>query len=237
MAKNEALDLKRPVPRRPHHSGVTSVPASRIAWKPHFLRTQEPAVHEPRVVPIYWDPHFQKTPADVTIFDEFLRTLFRSSWMTALADHGVAPARLMPSFVPQQAPYASLSQTQLEAQLTEWLASGAIQPRPGKAERSLLYLVLTPRATKLTLGSLTSSKDFSGYHDCTAFEQRSAANGESSMNLFYVAVPLTTTGREILDAHSLSISKQLADAFIDRSHWLGDVDHSLSAKRRVLRAV
>ena len=215
MAKNESLD-----------------------WKPHFLRTQESTLQEPRVVPVYWDPHFQKAPADVAIFNEFLRTLFRSSWMTALRDYGVAPARLLPSFVAKDPPYASLSQAQLEDQLIEWLATEAVMPRPSKTERSLIYLVITPLTTKLTLGRLSSLKDFSGYHDCTAFERQSDVDAErvTAKNLFYVAVPLTAKGPEILDAHSLAISKELAEAFIDRSHWLGDLGRSVSSKRRSLRA-
>jgi hypothetical protein len=215
MAKNESLD-----------------------WKPHFLQTRELVLQEPRVVPVYWDAHFQRAPADVAIFNEFLRSLFRSSWMTALRDYGVAPARLLPSFVAKDPPSASLSQAQLEERLIDWLATEAVMPRPSKTERSLIYLVVTPLATKLTLGSLSSSKDFSGYHDCTAFDRHSDVDAErvTAKNLFYVAVPLTATGPEILDAHSLAISKELAEAFIDRSHWLRDSRGAASSKRRSLRA-
>jgi hypothetical protein len=238
MAKNESLDLKRPAARRVRRPRGANVPATHLGWKPHFLRTQELTLHEPRVVPVYWDPHFQKVPADVAIFDEFLRTLFRSSWMTALCDYGVAPARLLPSFVAKDAPCASLSQGQLEDQLIEWLATEAVMPRPSKTERSLIYLVLTPLATKLTLGSLSSPKDFSGYHDCTAFDRNSDVDAQrvKAKNLFYVAVPLTATGPEILDAHSVAISRELAEAFIDRSHWLGDLGRATTSKRRALRA-
>lgn len=238
MAKNESLDLKRPVSRPLRRPGSAGEAASQLGWKPHFLRTQELTLQEPRVVPVYWDPHFQKAPADVAIFNEFLRSLFRSSWMTALRDYGVAPARLLPSFVAKDPPYASLNQAQLEDQLIEWLATEAVMPRPAKTERSLIYLVVTPLATKLTLGRLSSLKDFSGYHDCTAFDRHSDADSErvTAKNLFYVAVPLTATGPEILDAHSLAISKELAEAFIDRSNWLGDLGRQVSSKRRPLRA-
>ncbi|HWA70926.1 MAG TPA: hypothetical protein VG937_01255 [Polyangiaceae bacterium] len=236
MPKNEVLDLKRPVRRAPRATR-TQAPLARLGWRPQFLRSEDSTAYEPRVVPVYWDPHFQKSPADVAAFDEFLRTLFRSSWMTALADYGVAPARLLPSFVPNDTPYASLNQPQLEARLTRWLATESILPTPSKAERSLVYLLITPLATKLTLGNLSSSKDFSGYHDCATFARAgdSRGAGGAEKNLFYAAVPLTVTGKTILDAHSRAISKELAESFIDRGHWLGDLGHLPAARRRPAR--
>lgn len=237
MPKNELLDLKRPVRRAPR-SLRAQAPLAGLAWKPQFLRRRESTAYEPRVVPVYWDAQFQKSPAEVAAFDEFLRALFRSSWMTALADYGVAPARLLPSFVPNDAPPASLNQPQLEAQLSEWLSSESVLPTPSKAERSLVYLLLTPLGTKLTLGNLSSSKDFSGYHDCTTFvratETRSSG-GAQKKNLFYAAVPLTVTGKTVLDAHSRAISKELAESFIDRGHWLGELGHLPVARRRPAR--
>jgi hypothetical protein len=234
MAKNEVVDLKRPISLRPRRTGAQRTNASHFGEKPHFLQGHDPGFQDPRVVPVYWDPHFQKTPADVAAFDEFLRALFRSSWMSALADYGVGPARLLRSFVASDAPYGSLTQTQLEAQLVEWLASEAVMPRPSKTERSLLYLVITPLSTQLTLGTLSSLEDFSGYHDCTRFDPRAEGKDPSSaqQNLFYAVVPLTSTGPEILDAHSLTISNELAEAFIDRGHWLGELSRAANPKRR-----
>lgn len=238
MPKNELLALKRPT-RRARPAARTSLSPARHDSKPQSLRAPEATSYEPRVVPIYWDPHFRKSPADVAAFDEFLRALFRSSWMTGLADYGVAPARLLRSFVPEDAPHASLNQPQLEEQLIEWLVTESVLPTPSKTERSLLYLVVTPLSTKLTLGKLSSLKDFSGYHDCSSFERPSdsrAAVG-ATQNLFYAAVPLTVTGREILDAHSRAISEELAESFIDRGHWLEDLDRVPSTRRRLARAV
>lgn len=237
MAKNEVIDLKRTPSPRPRRIGAPRMNASHSGWTPHSLRTQDSDSNEPRVVPIYWDPHFYKAPADVAVFDEFLRTLFRSSWMTGLADHGVPPARLLRSFVARDAPHSSLTQAQLEGQLAEWLANEVVMPRPSRSERSLLYLVITPLTTKLTLGTLSSLGDFSGYHDCTAFDHPADGKKASSspQNLFYAVVPLTSTGPEILDAHSLTISNELAEAFIDRSHWLGELGHAANPRRRSAR--
>lgn len=235
MAKNQVLELKRPA--RPQRTIRTHAPVARLQWKPQLLRSQESVAYEPCVVPVYWDAHFKKTPADVAAFDEFLRALFCSSWMTALADFGVAPARLLRSFVPDDAPRARLSQPQLEQQLTRWLKTEPSLQAPNRAERSLVYLVITPLSTQLTLGNLTSPQDFSGYHDCTPFSRTSQSRSLASEEdeLFYAAVPLTVTGRAILDAHSRIISKELAESFIDRGHWLAELERVPAARRRATR--
>jgi hypothetical protein len=144
----------------------------------------------------------------------------------------------LPSFIPNDAPPGSLNQPQLEAQLNEWLSTESVLPAPSKAERSLVYLLLTPLGTKLTLGNLSSSKDFSGYHDCTTFARTSdtrGPGGAQKKNLFYATVPLTVTGKTLLDAHSRAISKELAESFIDGRHWLGELGHLPVARRRPAR--
>jgi len=162
----------------------------------------------PRVVPIYWDDHFTGSPTDVAAFDEFLRTLFRSSWMTGLAEFGIAPAQLLPSYVLPSPRRTRLSHAELAQQLTEWLASGDITPKPRKSERSLFYLLLTPMGTELTLGAVSSPRHVSGYHDSARFE------ASAQDNLHYAVVPLVSTRDEILDAHSRAICHELAHAFI-----------------------
>jgi hypothetical protein len=153
----------------------------------------------PDVVPIYWDPHFRKAPADAAVFDEFLRSLFHSSWMTALGHQGVRPVRLLPSWVPSDPAPVRLTQVELEHLLAEWQRNtlGRVSSRSSSARNRPLYLVVTPRRTELTFRAEPSAK----------------GGGAPS----YVAVPLETTGGEILEAHALTIRRRLARALVART--------------------
>jgi len=172
------------------------------------------ALPEPRVVPIYWDPHFRKAPADVVAFDEFLRTLFRSSWMSELSSYGLLPPRLLKSFTPRDEAPPMLTRSALENKLVDWLASGAVSPKPKRADRSLIYLVLTPRASKLL--PREAKRPSSPYQASTLFERDSVVRGVSAgeHNLLYTVVPLRTTDGEILEQHSLPVSQALTQALV-----------------------
>ena len=143
----------------------------------------------PRVVPIYWDSRFLSHPLDITVFDEFLRALFQSSWMTELEDSGVAPARLLPSFVPSSAPAARLTRRRVEATVLDWVHRGLVTPGFGRNDDDLFYVVLARFKAEPT-GVLASP--------C-------------------VAIPLLDVGPDLLEAHSAAISGALATAFANRS--------------------
>jgi hypothetical protein len=143
----------------------------------------------PRVVPIYWDARFRSHPLDITVFDEFLRALFQSSWMTELSEVGVAPAQLLPSFVPGSQPAAKLTRRGVETTVLDWVNRGLVTPGLGRNDEDLFYVVLArfkPEATGV-----------SGSH-C-------------------VAIPLLDVGPDLLEDHSATISGALATAFMNRS--------------------
>ena len=204
MSRTRALALI-PSPRaeRLRSSPRHAAPVRKL----HAVRQRDLAVI-PRVVPIYWDPHFVQAPADVAAFDEFLRTLFCSSWMSGLEEFGVAPAELLPSIVPTTPRRSRMSHAQLKDQLVSWIQSGAVSPKPKKADRSLIYLVLSPLGMDLSLGAVSAPTHVSGYHDSARLEPR----GDD--NLRYAVVPLVSLEAEILDAHSRPVCHELAQAFI-----------------------
>ena len=138
------------------------------------------------MVPIYWDAHFRNSPPDVAVFDEFLRTLFRSSWMTQLGRQGVLPARLLPSFVPRRVAPARLGATELREQLREWKDSGLVTALPQTAE--LFQLLVVP-------AHLQKSLESAAVKQC-------------------VVVPLIAAGSHLLEDHSLAISRALAASFV-----------------------
>jgi hypothetical protein len=135
------------------------------------------------------------------VFDEFLRTLFRSSWMTELGRQGVAPARLLPSFVPQRAPNARLGRLDPGDAVREWEASGRVTPLPQSAE--LFQLIVAPSLPK-TAEPVTLDR--------------------------WVVVPLVAAGPRLLELHSLALSRALADAFL-RAARAANAGTSLSLVR------
>ncbi len=212
MSRN-ATQLVEPRPERARSAPRHAKPARGVVERMDGWRERAKAT--PRVVPIYWDAHFESAAADVAAFDEFLRTLFQSSWMSGLKEFGVGSAELLPSFVPSEPRPARLSHAALETQLKRWLSADVVTPKPKKAERSLFYLILTPLGTELSLGAVSSPTHVSGYHDRARFEadaRTRSVTGEP--NLHYAVVPLVSTEAEILDAHSRAICHELAQSFI-----------------------
>lgn len=200
----------------------------------HRSRTPDrSAAQAPCVVPVYWDAHFQQCAADVAAFDEFLRALFASSWMSGLGEYGIQPAQLLPSYVVGDAPPPALSQAQLEARLTRWLTAERVLPRPKRAERSLVYLIVTPLGTQLHRGGASAPQCAFGYCAQARFESepRARAAGAPDNNLLYAVVPLVSTSSEILDFHSLSISHHLAQALILRARGSASRMRTSSKKR------
>ncbi|MFZ5897052.1 MAG: hypothetical protein ACOY0T_38700 [Myxococcota bacterium] len=184
--------------------------ALRFAEQPHSVS----APLQPRVVPIYWDPHFRKVPTDVAAIDEFLRTLFRSSWMSELSSYYMEPPRLLRSVLPKDEAPVTLTRSALETKLVDWLVGGVITPKPKRADSSLIYLVLTPCGTKVT--PRETKKPSSSYVASASFERDGIVRGASPSehNLIYSVVPLLSTSGEILEQHSLAMSQALTQALV-----------------------
>jgi hypothetical protein len=214
MNKNAARSLQEPVFRRAPARAALNQPRSRVADPPR-LRV---VLDRPRVVPIYWDKHFRREPSDVVAFNEFLRILFESTFMSGLSAHGIQPARLLPAFVPDDEAPTRLTRARLEAQLTQWLASEQLAPSPKKLESSLLFLVLAPLGSQSSLGAPAANTRNFGYHDSIPFVRPDSQKApRSASNLHYAAVPLVSTGSQILEVHSRAVSQQLGQAFIART--------------------
>jgi hypothetical protein len=155
----------------------------------HAGRKRKRAWLAPRVVPIYWDARFRSHPIDITVFDEFLRALFQSSWMSELEACGVAPARLLPSFVPNFPPAPKLTRQGLEATVVDWAYRGLVTPALGRDDEDLFYVVLA----------------------------RFEAGPTGVPGSRCVAIPLLEVGPDSLEVHSATISGALASAFADRT--------------------
>ena len=114
MNKNAALSLRAPLSSR-----APEPPAAPQGRRRPADRTPLRAVlSTARVVPIYWDKHFLRTPSDVIAFNEFLRILFESTFMSALGPHGVRSAELLTAFVPDDEAPTRLTRPRLRSSKT-----------------------------------------------------------------------------------------------------------------------
>lgn len=161
---------------RPWKSRPTPAPAARRSTAPRL---------QPRVQPIYWGAHFRSSPLDVVVFDEFLRSLFRSSWMSELGAQGVAPARLLTSFVPRRSPPPRLTRTEWAAQVQELRREAPTTALPHESAIFELFVVAGPRVVE-------------------------AAPSERCL-----IVPVDPSTPDLLEVYSRAISRALAGAFVD----------------------
>jgi hypothetical protein len=229
MSKNLARELHRPPTPARRREGANALAEHRQPPALRLVRRPSAALEPLRVVPIYWDPELRVSAERVAVLDELLRALFESSWLAELGLQRTARACLMPSFVCTETPPAALNQSQVERRLCHWLTSGAITPAPALTDHSLIYLLFTPPATRLRLGTLRSPKDFYGYHDCTHFDGAESPRSSRfpTQNLFYAALPLAPAV-EILRDRALPICREIAQTLRDRAEWLrrGSATHA-----------
>ena len=120
---------------------------------------------------IYWDQYFTDTPVAVTAMNQFITDLVTGTYIDGLGQYGVGRGSVQGSVFINMATYATpnsqnpgvaFSESQMQAQLVTWLDGGVVTPAPAGNETSLIYLILAPSDTTLSLGTITSG--FCGYH-------------------------------------------------------------------------
>jgi hypothetical protein len=175
-------------------------------------------VPAPTIVLIYWDQYFTNTPAAVTSMNQFVTDLATGNYWSGLGQYGVGAATLAGHVVIDMKAWPTpnsqnagkaFSEAQMQSQLTTWLDKGVVSPQPAGAEQNLVYLIVAPSDTTLSLGSLTSG--FCGYH------QHGKYNASGSRdNLFWGTVQgysKSTSGQSFVDSISYCVSHELTEAF------------------------
>jgi hypothetical protein len=179
---------------------------------------QSHIVPNPRIVLVYWDQYFTNTPAAVTSMDQFVSDLATGGYWGGLGQYGVGGASLqghavinMKTFPTpnSQNPGQAFSETQMQSQLIAWLDQGVVTPKPAGSEENLVYLIVAPSDTTLSLGGTTGG--FCGYH------QHGKYNASTSRdNLIWGTVQgysKATTGQAFVDSISYCVSHELSEAF------------------------
>ena len=150
--------------------------------------------------------------------DQFVSDLATGNYWSGLAQYGVGSCSLqghvvinMKSFPTpnSQNPGKAFSESQMQSQLTTWLDKGVVAPKPAGNEENLVYLIVAPSDTTLSLGGNTSG--FCGYH------QHGKYNASTSRdNLIWGTVQgysKANTGQAFVDSISYCVSHELSEAF------------------------
>jgi hypothetical protein len=132
---------------------------------------QNHVMPNPQIVVIYWDQYFTDTPAAVTSMNQFISDMASGGYWSGLGQYLVGTATLKGHVVidmktyptpNSQNPGKSFSESQMQSQLTTWLDDKIVTPKPAGIEQNLVYLIIAPSDTTLSLGGKTGG--FCGYH-------------------------------------------------------------------------
>jgi hypothetical protein len=175
-------------------------------------------VTNPRIVVIYWDQYFTDTPAAVTSMGQFVSDLATGGYWDGLRQYGVGSASVAGHAVINMKTYPTpnsqnagkaFSEAQMQSQLITWLNAGVVTPKPAGNEENLVYLIVAPSDTTLSLGGKTGG--FCGYHQ---HGKDNASTGRD--NLIWATVQgysKATTGQAFVDSISYCVSHELTEAF------------------------
>jgi hypothetical protein len=179
---------------------------------------QSHVVPNPSIVLIYWDQYFADTPAAVTSMDQCVSDLATFGYWGGLSQYGVGAASLRGHVVINMKTYPTpnsqnagkaFSETQMQSQLTTWLDAGVVTPKPAGSEENLVYLIIAPADTTLSLNGTTGG--FCGYHQSGTYHASTSRN-----NLIWATVTgysKATTGQAFVDSISYCVSHELSEAF------------------------
>lgn len=174
-------------------------------------------IPNPQIVLILWGNYYSTHPDAVTSAQTLITDLVTGSFMNGLVQYGIAPGSLIKSIVIDTNALSpappTINEDQLRDQLINWIKAGTVSPAPSVNEVNLLYFILPPTNTQLTLKNGT--KGFCGYH------QHAKYNSASSDDDVFWAVVETTgatqnTGQQFISSVSYCVSHELVEAFSDR---------------------
>ena len=181
----------------------------------------------PRIVLIYWDPHFFLAGIAMEAMDQFVSDLASGGYWDGLGQYGVG----RPSFdghleidfqkypTPNsQNPGQAFSESQMQDQLIKWLDDGVVGP-PAGDETDLVYLIFAPLDTLLSLGGQTGN--FCGYHQHGKYKATTdrdnliwatVQNGPGNPYKIDNGGP-SYPGQNFVDSISFCVSHELSEAF------------------------
>lgn len=171
----------------------------------------------PRIKVILWGHFYVEHPDAVSTVSQLVTALVAGRYMNNLVQYGIGRGSLIDVSVvdttaDDPAPH-SLTDSQAQDQLIQWLRAGFITPAPAVNERNLLYLIIPPLTTILEPADL----NFGAYH------QHGQFNDDSDDDDLFWAIFRTgskfvshASGDALIRGLSASISHEMTEAFTDR---------------------
>ena len=187
----------------------------------------------PRIVVVYWDQYFTNTPAAVQSMDQFLSDLATGGFWDGLRQYGVGAASFAGHAIinmttyptpNSQNPGQAFSETQMQNQLIAWLDANVVSPKPVGDEVNLVYLIVAPSDTTLSLGGTVGG--FCGYHKSGKYNANTLRD-----NLIWATVTgyqKANTGQAFVNSISFCVSHELSEAFSnpDQQGWFRTVSNN-----------
>lgn len=171
----------------------------------------------PRVKVILWGHFYVTHPDAVTAVTQLVTNIVTGRYMNNLSQYGIGRGSFVDVSVVDTnndapAPH-SLSNSDAQDQLIQWLRTGFISPPPAVNERNLLYLLIPPSTTILQ----PQDVGFGGYHSYGKF------NSDSDNNDLFWAIFRTgpgfgneSSGANMISAISAVVSHEMTETFTDR---------------------
>jgi hypothetical protein len=179
-------------------------------------------MRNPRVFLILWDHFYRTNPDAVSFATQLVTDLITGSFMNGLVQYGVGPGSLAGSLVvdtdaANPAPNSwDISDDAQKDKLKGFINGGIVSPSENETE--LIYLILLPRATKITAGKDNNGKPITnvcGWHKHARFNSNS-----SSDDLFWAVVrtdgATTTSEKAFVNGVAFCVGHELVEAFSDR---------------------
>jgi hypothetical protein len=177
------------------------------------------------VFTVFWGTGWKTSPQADTAkkINNFFTDILKSSLITQLAEYNVPKfkfgnGKLTGTItITAGAPKLSITDSQIQLQLTKWIGSNKSFPKPGK---NTLYFIYFDKGITVSMGGSKSCSSFCGYHD---------AIGSKT---FYAVMPYPGCagclgGMNELDALTATSSHELCEAMTDAvpgSGWYDDVN-------------
>ena len=193
------------------------------SWTSGVQPNSKHVIRHPRVFLILWG-HFYETDADLLTHSYALvRDLIGGPFMNNLCQYGVSAGTMAGSGTIDTndlspAP-ATLDGDGVKTQLKSWF--GDIIPTPALNEESLLYFILPPPSTKLTLKQngtvLNGDVDFCGYHDWDTFNANST-QPDTFFGIVSTAGPSASNPKalDFVKALASCVSHEIAESITNR---------------------
>jgi len=195
-------------------------------WTGGVQQQSRHVIRIPRVQLILWGDYQSRAAGSdyIAYAYEMVLDLVTGAYMNKLCQYGVAPGSIVGTGTfdtgALDPPPGTLDQDGVLSKLKQWLSTPGGLPQPSVNEASLVYLILPPTATQLTIPGpngviLQGGTDFGGYHYSGKYNEQSA-NDDLFLGIVSTKHADQSTPRAFMSSICTAVSHELVELFTDR---------------------